>query len=597
MQLHINNLKGYSLKIGKPLLLLGNIISAVTCLTVILFTVYFLGFEIHRKEDFYKLYKLCLFIFALVNGIRFIFHPKRFIANISRLEWGAVFILYSVFLAEFLIPRNTLEHLLTPSGNLILLMATCCMVAVIEISKIAIRLVSKLVNPMVIFTGSFLLIIAVGSFLLTMPNSTFGGIKLVDAVFISTSATCITGLASVPFPETFTLTGQWIVLGLIQIGGIGVVTITTFFALSFMEGTSYRNTVKIRDLISSDSNGKIGPLLWQIILVTFSIELVGALGIYFSLGTLSMPMGTKIYFSIFHSVSAFCNAGFSTFPQGLANPQLIPLNSFYLIISFLIIFGGIGYPIFSNLLRIIAHQLSQIPRILRRKPTVRYIHEWKLNSIVVFKATFFLLLGGTLYFALFEWNGMLEIFPKENRLAQAFFNAVTPRTAGFNSTDLSVLHPLTLFAFLLLMWIGAAPQSTGGGIKVTTFWVILKGAVCAVRGIGRLEIHQRELSYQSVIRAIATAAISITLILTTYVLMIIFEKGIGPQKLLFEIVSAISTVGLSMGATMELSDNGKIVLILLMFIGRVGVITFFASFLRQQNRIYHRYPQGSVLIN
>jgi Trk-type K+ transport system membrane component len=328
------------------------------------------------------------------------------------------------------------------------------------------------------------------------------------------------------------------------------------------------------------------------------MELSGAVLIYiYTSPHLQMEEWEKIYFSVFHSISAFCNAGFSTMPQNLADPTLVNIGPLYLIISVLIIFGGIGFPIFSNILRITGNRLLQAYTYIRYGKFTRFVREWDMNSIIVLRTTAIMIVTGMTYLLLFEWNGILSQFSGEDKIIQAFFNSVTPRTAGFNSIDTSALKAATLYMVLIFMWIGGAPQSTAGGIKVTTFALMIRNAAQLVRGSDRVEFHGREISALSVTRAFATVVFSLLTIIAAQIILVKTNPNIEPLKLFFEAVSAIGTVGLSMGVTEELLPAGKIVITVLMFAGRVGVVTLLSAFIRSHTQNRYRYPGADILIN
>jgi Trk-type K+ transport system membrane component len=439
-----------------------------------------------------------------------------------------------------------------------------------------------------------------GTVLLSFPNCIYeeGSLSLIDALFISTSATCVTGLCPVDFPVVFTQYGQIIVLFLIQIGGLGIITITSFFALSIMGAIPFRSTLMIKDFIMESNSSNISGLLHRVIYTTLAIEAIGAIFIYFTLrNQLIIPKGELLYFSVFHSISAFCNAGFSIWPGGLCTPDLIQNNYFYYIISALIILGGIGFPIYSNLFKIISTRIKDTICMIKKRHYTKTLHSWDLNSIIVIKVTAILLLFSTAYFLIFEWNGILNGLSISQKIAQAFFNAVLPRTAGFSSQDISSLSPLTFIVIILLMWIGGAPQSTAGGIKVTSFYLMIKNSLALLTERGKLESNKREISRISVQRAFASIFLTTLTIFAGCILLMFTEDGIQVHRLLFEVVSAIGTVGSSMNVTPELSNIGKVIITVIMFIGRIGIITFITSFIHHKKTPYYRYPEGHIIVS
>jgi potassium uptake TrkH family protein len=586
-------------KIRAPLLATASWGAFFISIASIIFVVYSIGFEQEEiiKTHLYDLYKLALIFFFFLNILRV---TAGLISEdgFAKKGWFTLFFLaVSIFIAfDITIFGQSVN--LTFFYNYRFVIAVLLYVSIMEISGALVKILSKSVHPNLIFVVSFLSIITIGTALLMFPNSTYNGIAFTDALFTATSATCVTGLVSVPFSETFTMSGQLIVLFLIQTGGLGVITITTFFAVFFTQGFTVNSEYVIKDIISGNRSSKLRSLVTRIITVTFIMELSGAVLIYiYTSPHLQMEEWEKIYFSVFHSISAFCNAGFSTMPQNLADPTLVNIGPLYLIISVLIIFGGIGFPIFSNILRITGNRLLQAYTYIRYGKFTRFVREWDMNSIIVLRTTAIMIVTGMTYLLLFEWNGILSQFSGEDKIIQAFFNSVTPRTAGFNSIDTSALKAATLYMVLIFMWIGGAPQSTAGGIKVTTFALMIRNAAQLVRGSDRVEFHGREISALSVTRAFATVVFSLLTIIAAQIILVKTNPDIEPLKLFFEAVSAIGTVGLSMGVTEELLPAGKIVITVLMFAGRVGVVTLLSAFIRSQTQNRYRYPGADILIN
>ena len=586
-------------KIRAPLLATASWGAFFVSIASIIFVVYNIGFEQEDviKSRLYDLYKLALIFFFFLNLLRV---AAGLISEYgySKKGWFTLFFLAVSIFIVFDITIFGQSVNLPFFYNYRFVIAVLLYVSIMEISGTLVKILSKSVHPNLIFVVSFVSIITIGTALLLFPNSTYNGISFIDALFTATSATCVTGLVSVPFSETFTLSGQLIVLFLIQTGGLGVITITTFFAVFFTQGFTVNSEYIIKDIISGNRSSKLISLVTRIITVTIIMELAGAALIYiYTAPHLEMEEWNKIYFSVFHSISAFCNAGFSTMPQNLAEPALVNIGPLYLIISVLIIFGGIGFPIFSNILKITAHRIRQVYMYIRYRKFTRFVREWDMNSIIVIRTTAILIVAGMTYLLLFEWNGILSQFSNEDKIIQAFFNSVTPRTAGFNSIDTSALKAVTLYMVLIFMWIGGAPQSTAGGIKVTTFALMIRNAVQLVRGSDRVEFYGREISALSVTRAFATVVFSLLTILAAQIILVKTNPDIEPLKLFFEAVSAIGTVGLSMGVTEELLPAGKIVITVLMFAGRAGVVTLLSAFIRSHTQNRYRYPGADILIN
>lgn len=471
----------------------------------------------------------------------------------------------------------------------------------LNLSSALVRLLGRRTNPSLILAASFLVIILIGTGLLMLPRCTVNGISWVDSLFVSTSAVCVTGLTPVDVSTTFTLGGQIVIILLIQIGGLGVMTLTSFFAMFFMGNTSLYNQLVVRDMVSSNSLGSLLSTLLYILGFTLVIEGVGMLSIWLSIhGTIGLSLEEELWFAAFHSISAFCNAGFSTLSGNLGNPQvMMNHNSLYISISLLIILGGIGFPILVNFKEIVLYHLRRFWRFLHtlKLDKHRMQHLYNLNTKIVLIVTFLLLLFGTLAIAAFEWNGSFAGMPVADKWTQAFFNATCPRTAGFSSVDLTTLSVQTLLIYLLLMWIGGGSQSTAGGIKVNAFAVVVLNLIAVVRGSSRVEVFGRELSHDSIRRSNATVVLSLSVLFVFVFILSIWEPELSILTLTFECVSALSTVGSSLNATPLLGDNSKLLVSLLMFIGRVGLITLMLGIVKQQKNKKYRYPSDNIIIN
>lgn len=469
------------------------------------------------------------------------------------------------------------------------------------LSGFFVRLLGRKTNPSLILASSFLIIILVGAGLLMLPRATYNGISWIDALFISTSATCVTGLVSVDVPSTFTLEGQIIIMLLIQIGGLGVMTITSFFAMFFMGNTSLYNQLAVGDMISTNSLNSLLSTLLYILGFTLAIEGIGMALIWFDIhGTLGMTLYEELYFSAFHSVSAFCNAGFSTLPGGMGNDMVMHNHNFlYIVLSMLIVFGGIGFPILVNMKDTLFYYLRHFYSWIfhRRRRFIKKIHLYNLNTKIVLFMTAVLLLAGTLIILLFEWNNAFSGMDTADKLVHAFFNSVCPRTAGFASVGLTTLSTQTLLLMIILMMIGGGTQSTAGGVKINVFAVILINLFAVLRGVERTYILHREISYDSVKRSNAALILYLLIVFVSIFIMTVVEPQTSVMALVFECVSALSTVGSSLDLTPSLGNAGKMIIIVLMFVGRVGAFTLVSGLIRQEKKKNYKYPSDNIIIN
>ena len=486
-------------------------------------------------------------------------------------------------------------------NNRIFQLILLLLLSLLRLSSGVIGLLGKRTNPSLILAGSFFLIICIGTGLLMLPRCTVDGISWVNALFVSTSAVCVTGLVPVDVATTFTSLGQLVIIILIQIGGLGVMTLTCFFAMFFMGNTSVYNQLAVRDMISSDSLSSLLSTVIYILFFTLVIEGAGMLVLFLSIhGTLGMTVQQEMVFAAFHSISAFCNAGFSTLSENLGNPLVMQHhNLLYITISVLIILGGIGFPILVNFKHIAGYHLKRLFYFIRtgKRDRQRIRHLYNLNTKIVLLTTLILLTGGTIAILLFEWNGAFAGMSMPDKWVQAFFNATCPRTAGFTSIGLTSFSLQSLLLMLLLMFIGGAAQSTAGGVKVNAFAAAVLSLFAVIRGKSRVEVFRRQLSVDSIRRSNATLVMYLMILFLGVFVLSVLEPHASLLALVFECTSALSTVGSSLGLTTALGEAGKLFVSLLMFIGRVGVITIVLGFVPPQKHTKYKYPDDNLIIN
>ncbi|MCX7954717.1 MAG: TrkH family potassium uptake protein [Bacteroidales bacterium] len=465
-----------------------------------------------------------------------------------------------------------------------------------EVSKRSLRLL-KMVNYSTLLLLSFFTMIFLGTLLLLLPVSTYNGISFTDAFFTSTSAVCVTGLTVVDTANTFTFFGKTVILILIQLGGLGIMTFTTFFGLMLQRSTSFREKMMIKEIIESDTLSELTKSLFKIIFFTFAIESMGAVLIFLTLDS-NLTVIERIKFSVFHAVSAFCNAGFSTYSKGLMDLRVYNNYLLYLIISFLVILGGIGYPVLLNYYKLFKHYFRNLFRVLMHKPYIHKPNIVDINTRIVVITTLILIVLGTLFILIFEYNNTLKGYNFFGKLVHSYFASVTPRTAGFNTIDYSNVLPITALFTILLMWIGASPSSTGGGIKTSTFALAIMNIISFSKSKPKIEIFYREIAFQSIRKAFAVIFLSFILIGLSLFFMVFYdENNHSFLKIMFEVFSAFGTVGLSMGITPELSVECKWVLILTMYFGRVGLLSFFMAVIHKVAHTKYKYPESVVIIN
>ena len=462
------------------------------------------------------------------------------------------------------------------------------------------RLMGRHTNPSLILAGSFFALVILGSLLLMMPRCTYTPLSYVDSLFVATSAVCITGLTTVDVSTVFTPTGLVVLAVMIQIGGLGVMTFTSFFALFFSGNNSIYSQLMIKDMIYSKSLSALLPTLLYILAFTLTIEAAGAVLIYFTIDDV-LPLSThdKIVFSAFHSLSAFCNAGFSNIGGGLSNPLLLYSNQWlYIVVSWLVIAGGIGFPLLVNFSQATKRQaMIAWKRLTGQKIYGRKAHLLDLNTKIVLVTSAWLTVGATALFFLLEQHNTLAGMGLWERCAQSFFNSTVPRSSGFSSVNPSQFLNITIIMFLFLMWIGGGSQSTAGGIKVNTFAVMVLNLKAVILGRERVTAYHRTIARESIRTAHAVICLSILVYVALAAAMVGLEPDLPTKSVLYETASALFTVGSSLGITASLSVPAKCLICVAMYFGRVGLMSLIVGVVGRHNDPPVRFPDENVIIN
>ncbi len=438
-------------------------------------------------------------------------------------------------------------------------------------------------DPFQLIAGSFLLAIGLGTFLLWLPVSLTEGtsISLLDALFTATSAMCVTGLAVVDTGTAFSGFGQVVILALIQVGGLGVLTFGTLLAVATGRRIGLGERLRVQQQVNALEVGGVVALLRKIATIVLIAEAAGALLLYARFAEVEGP-GRGAWYAVFHAVSAFNNAGFGLYPDSLSRFVADPLVNGVVIA--LIVVGGLGFIVILNLK---GHLTGDGPR----QPLT-------LHTRMVLATTATLIVVPTVALLVFEWNnpatlGELSVWGK---LQASLFAAVTPRTAGFNSLDMTEMLPASLLLTMLLMFIGGSPGSTAGGIKTVTFAVMGFSIWSVLRGRTDTVAFRRRLPTETVVRAGAIAFGAVMVGGAAMTVLALTEPHIEFLSLLFEAVSALGTTGLSIGATAEVGAAGKWILVVLMYLGRIGILTFALALLRLQQSRGVRYLPEEVVI-
>ncbi|MCP1309599.1 TrkH family potassium uptake protein [Paenibacillus tyrfis] len=437
----------------------------------------------------------------------------------------------------------------------------------------------KLTPPRVL-AGGFALIIIIGSLLLTLPAASADGqsMKYIDALFTATSATCVTGLIIVDTGVHFSLFGQIVLLLMVQLGGLGFMTMATWFTLALKRRVSLRDRLLLKESMNHANIDDIVRLIIRVFLYSITIEGIAAL--YFMLRWWQeMPLGKAAYFGLFHSVSIFNNAGFELFGGFRSLTPYVNDLGINLVSMMLIFFGGIGFVVISELIEF---------------PKTRKL---SLHSKVVLSTNGILVLAGAVLILIFEFTNAKTLggMPWETKIVASFFQSMTLRSAGVNTLDIAELRTATQFLMIVMMFIGAAPGSTGGGIRLTTFAILVGAFVAMLRGKEDVVLFRHRLPAKDIYKAVTfTLTAVFFLAFATMLLSTLQDQDF--LKILFETTSAFGTVGLSMGLTADLTFAGKIVMICVMFIGRVGLVTLAFALQPNPKKELYRYPEGKIII-
>lgn len=473
---------------------------------------------------------------------------------------------------------------------------------VIKVCRTVVNMAASGRNPTRTLIISFLVLIISGAGLLMLPKSVTGeNLSFVDALFTATSATCVTGLIVKDTGADFTFMGQIIILSLIQLGGLGIVVFGVVIALLLGQALGLRESVAMQDLLSARTLGQIGRMIAFIFVGTLTIEAIGAvsmLGLWNEVPGRAVTIHEQWFASIFHSISAFCNAGFSLFDDSLISYER---NwSVYLVICPLIILGGLGFGVLYDITNIITDKTK---RFLRKKFGKNHgfnteaPKRMRLQTKIVLTVSTALIIFGMISLLIFEHYTGLGTSNNGGVLG-AFFQSVTARTAGFNTIDVASLSDSGKFILIILMFIGGSPGSTAGGIKTVTLAVVVMTAVAALRKRSEVEMFKRSIKLVVVGRAITVTLLFVVVLFGATLALNITENGneFGMSDILFEAASALGTVGLTTGITASLTNAGKLIIILVMLIGRLGPLTLLAALTFNLKPVGFNYPDEVIIV-
>jgi trk system potassium uptake protein len=455
------------------------------------------------------------------------------------------------------------------------------------------RFTARAVHPGWLLMGSFFLVIVTGTLLLKMPRCVTAGADCswLDAAFTSTSAVCVTGLAVENTATFFSTTGQVVILLLIQIGGLGIMTLTFFAAVVLFEGLSLHDRLLLGKMIQENRLSRIGRTLSFIVIMTAVFETAGALVLFLGMDA-GIGLGERIFQSVFHSVSAFCNAGFSTFPDGMASQVVHDNGTWQLCIMVLIVVGGIGSLVVEDLFQWLVAKCRKIAG--REAQRVRL----RVHTRLVLVVTAVLIVGGAALIYATEfllWDGPAN----GGRILTSFFHSVTARTAGFNTVPMGGIAPLTVQMLMILMLIGGSPGGTAGGVRTTVFAVGLGYLWNQLRAGNRgMVAFNRTIPSETGSQALGLILLAGIWLTGNFVVLQFIQSGSGVSgtQLLFELISAFATVGLSLDLTPSLNDGAKTLMIVNMFVGRIGLLTVMATLIPPDSRPASGKPDENILL-
>ncbi|WMJ73127.1 potassium transporter TrkG [Cytophagaceae bacterium ABcell3] len=526
---------------------------------------------------------LLCFLFAYLFRILYSFHRRDFL----RRTWfeGSLMLTNLAYFILLLLGFNLIDKGLESYVALFIIF-----LSVFEFVKISPRINLIKIQPTTIFIASFLLLITVGTCILMLPTVTTveGSMPFIDALFTAVSASCVTGLIVVDTGTYFTLKGHILLLILFQLGGLSIISFATFFSTLFPKSVGIKHQSIIKNIYSSESLVSAQKLFKQIVLITIFIEALITAAIFFTWGPEVEFKGTgqKIFYSLFHAVAAFCNSGFSLYTDGLYTEFIRDAYILHIVIALAIIFGGIGFPVIQDVLS-----------IKKMRERLKYPwKDWTTGSKVAIYTSIALLIFGTATVWLIESNNTLKEMNLMQAFIASFFQSVTARSAGFNTIDTSALQVQTHLILIFLMFVGASPASTGGGIKTTTFLLIVVSSLATIKESTHIEIGKRTIPNELISKAFSLFTFAVAFNFIGILVLSFTEQGASLMTVIFEQISAFTTTGLSAGLTPELTPPGKLMIIISMFSGRVGILTVALALSRKVSTTSYRYPDTHIMI-
>lgn len=588
MDMHIVNSQERVTRIAQ---ILSFVISLATIISIIIYH----GFYIDEqwKETIQTIIHISLFFYIFKYFLLLFYSLKRLhYLKDTLIEFIVILILILYFISISVLPFG-FEFFKTPRFNeyyILIIQIYFLVMVTIELSKASNFLTKINLSPPKLMLISFLFLIMVGTALLMLPQMTVHGISFIDALFTSTSASCVTGLTVLDTGSDFTFKGQVIIMILVQMGGLSILTFATFFTAFFSrKNTGLRYQYLVKDLLSTNKVSYSFILLKEIVTATLIIEGIGVMLLYMywkNTGTFASNGETFLY-SIFHTISAFNNAGFSLWGNNLMHASITD-NYFPLTVIMILVFmGGIGFMTLSDFFN---------PHFIKERKK----YKWKRlmpGTKIVLLTTFSIILTGSILFFLVEYNHSLA--NKESVFGKIFasmFQVIASRTAGFNTIDINQLAVPGMLLIMMVMFIGASPGSTGGGIKTTTFFVIIKSTLATIKGKKNIEFEKKTIPFEIVDKSYSIVIMSMLLIFISTFILALLEPSFRFLTIVFESISAFTTSGLSTGNIVHFGWAGKLVLVINMYIGRIGTLTLAFALSKRVKESKHEYPSTYFMV-
>ncbi len=578
-------------KVQKILRIMSIIVSVITIAAITCYHGFYISPEIKQLIKHIVYFSLSFYIVKYFILFLYSIHKRAYLRN----SWFECLVIIFLIISWIVIPVLHIDIKLidyTDFENFFMLFVQIYFLGIvlIEISKASTFLTRLNLSPPVLMIMSFLILIAFGTLLLMLPRMTVNGISFIDALFTATSASCVTGLTVLPTGSAFTFKGQVVIMLLIQIGGLSILSFATFFTAFLSRsytGLRYQHLVK--DLLSVNKYSDAFRLLREIFIATMIIEAVGLALLYTYWKTTGLfdNEGDTFFYAIFHTITAFNNAGFSLWDANLMDAA-IKHNYFpQTIIMLLTLLGSIGFLTLRDFFN---------PQSIRERKKFKWKQLHTGTKIILYTTAVIVVVGSLLFFAV-EYNHSLAnegtLFDKA---FASVFQFVTGRTAGFNVIDVSMISVPGLLLLILVMFIGGSPGSTGGGIKVTTTFVIFKSVLATIQGKKNIEFRRQTIPFELVDKAYSIVIMSLLLIFFSMLGLAILEPNINLATLIFETVAAFSTSGLSTGACAGFCVGSKIILIFNMYIGKLGTLTIAYALSKRTKESQHQYPDTYFMI-